>query len=117
MRKKLQNIRPSWRAVVLLWREEYSFRVQVVCAAAVVLLSFLLHISRMQFLVVVLVIGAVFAVEALNTALEELCDHVMPDQHPQIARVKDLGSGASLLIGIAAVVIGLLIFVPALLSL
>lgn len=34
------------------------------------------------------------AVELLNTGLEKLCDHVMPEQHPQIGLVKDLGSAA-----------------------
>ena len=36
------------------------------------------------------------AVELLNTGLEKLCDHVTPEQHPQIGLVKDLGSAAVL---------------------
>ena len=59
-----------------------------------------------------LIIGAVLTTEALNTAIEELCDHVTPEHHPQIGKVKELGSGASGIIGVVAVVIGLIIFVP-----
>ena len=117
VRRKLAHVRPSWRAIVMLWREEFSFRFQVVCGIGTLALSFLLHISEFEFLIVVLMIGVVFAVEALNTALEELCDHVTPSEHPQIGKVKDLGSGASLLIGIAAIGIGLIIFIPHLINL
>ena len=36
------------------------------------------------------------AVELLNTAVEKLADHVMPEYHEQIKVVKDLGSAAVL---------------------
>ena len=112
LRRKLGNVRPSWRAVVMLWREEFSFRLQTIFGAIVIICSFLLDISRIEFLIVLLFIGAVLAVEALNTAIEELCDHVTPEEHPHIGKVKDLGSGASLIIGGFAIVVGLFIFIP-----
>ena len=112
LRRKLTHVRPSWRAIIGLWREEFSFRFLVVCGAITLALSFLLHISEIELLIVILMIGAVFAVEALNTAIEELCDHVTPEEHPRIGKVKDLGSGASLLIGISAIITGLIIFIP-----
>ena len=116
-RQKLAHVRPSWRAVVMLWHEELSFRVQIICGVSVLLVSWILRISELEFLVVVLTVGAVLATEALNTAVEELCDHVTPDEHPRIGKVKDLGSGASLLIGLTALVIGCIIFVPKILQL
>lgn len=112
LHRKMLNAKHSWRAVRTLLREELSFQVHAVFAFATVVLSFLLNISRTEFIIVILMIGAVLAVEALNTAIEELCDHVTPEQHPHIGKVKDLGSGASLLIGIAALVVGALIFLP-----
>ncbi len=116
-KKKLQNVRPSWRAIVLLWREEFSFKMQVAVGAAILILSYVLNISITELLIVLLAIGGVLAIEALNTAIEELCDHVTLDHHPQIGKVKDLGSAASGLIGVTAIIIGLIIFVPHLLRL
>ena len=34
------------------------------------------------------------AVELLNTAIEKLADHVTPDHHVEIGRIKDYGSAA-----------------------
>ena len=36
----------------------------------------------------------VLAVEFLNTAIEKLSDHVTPEQHRDIGRIKDFGSSA-----------------------
>ena len=83
-----------------------------ICAVVVLAASYFFGVTRIELLILMLVIGAVLAVEALNTALEELCDHVTPEEHPHIGRVKDLGSGATLLMLIAALAIGLIIFVP-----
>jgi diacylglycerol kinase (ATP) len=37
---------------------------------------------------------AVLAIEFLNTAIEKLADHVTPEQHTEIRRIKDFGSAA-----------------------
>jgi diacylglycerol kinase (ATP) len=36
----------------------------------------------------------ILAVEFLNTAIEKLSDHVTPEQHRDIGRIKDFGSSA-----------------------
>jgi len=117
LRRKLKNAHVSWRAVVTLWHEEISFRIQAIAGLVVFVLSYVLGITKTEFLIVVLTVGSVLAVEALNTAIEELCDHVTPSEHPKIGKIKDLGSGASLLIGIAALIVGCVIFIPPILGL
>jgi diacylglycerol kinase (ATP) len=55
-----------------------------------------------------LLIGAVLVVmvaELLNTAVEKLADHVTPERHHAIGRVKDIGSAA---VGVALVLAGLI---------
>ena len=116
-RKKLRNVRPAWRAIGMLWREEYSFKVFTLCGALAIILSFVLNISRIEFLFVLLIIGAVLTAEALNTAIEELCDHVTPEQHPKIGKIKEIASGATLIAMCTAFVVGTIIFMPPLISL
>ena len=52
------------------------------------------------------------AAEALNTALEALADRVAPDQHPLVAKAKDVAAGGVLLAAVAAAVMGLLVLGP-----
>ncbi|HWP61425.1 MAG TPA: diacylglycerol kinase family protein [Candidatus Paceibacterota bacterium] len=112
LRKKWQNAQVSYRALYVLLQEGLSFRAHVVTAVVVVFFSFVFAISKTELLIVLLVIATVLSIEALNTAIEEICNHVTPEYHPQIGKIKDLSSGASGIIGIAAVIIGLMIFIP-----
>lgn len=85
----------------------HCFAVVVVCAV-----GFWLGVSRMEWVALVLAITAVLSAEALNTALEFLADAVIPEQHPEIKKAKDVAAGGVLLAALAAVIVGLLIFVP-----
>ncbi len=89
-----------------------NFKIQLVCAIAVISLSTFLKISRIEFAIVFLTIGFVLATEMLNTAIEEICNKFHPETHPHIAMIKDLAAGAVLLSSIAALAVGILIFGP-----
>ena len=58
----------------------------------------------------------VWVTEAINTAVEELCDRVSPGYDPAIGRIKDLAAGAVLVSACAAAIIGALTFLPPLLE-
>lgn len=102
----------AFTGLTIAWREESSFRVQVVGAFAVLLFARFLNLSGVEFAVVVLTISFVFTAEVFNTALEELCDKFQPTQDPHIAKIKDLAAAAVLLSSIGAVIVGVIIFVP-----
>lgn len=116
-RKKAQNVRPSVRAIFMLLREEFSFKILTISAIATLILSFILKISQTELLFVILTIGGMLSVEALNTAIEEICDHVTPEEHERIGKIKDIASGAAFIMWCAALVVGLIIFVPYILPL
>ena len=66
----------------------------------------------MEWIAVSLSIGIVLGAEGFNTALESLADAVHPEQHPLVGRAKDAAAGAVLLAAIAAIVVGILVFLP-----
>ena len=55
-----------------------------------------------------MVIGA----ELFNTAIERLVDLVSPRRNPLAGQVKDIAAGAVLVCALAAIAVGLIIFVP-----
>lgn len=116
-KKKLRNLICAIKALRHIWCEELSFRMQALFGLATIMLAFALHLSQGEWLFVILAIGAVLAVESLNTAIEELCDVVTHEHHVRIGIIKDLGALASALTGCAALVVGLIIFLPKLLTL
>ena len=80
-------------------------------------LSALFGISPLEWAAIVAAIGLVWVAEALNTAVEHLADAVTKDLHPRIRDAKDLAAGAVLAAAATAFVVGLIVFVPYLLTL
>ena len=115
MRARVRNFGYAFRGIGLLLRNEHNAWIHLVASVLVFVLGFVCRISTMEWVAVVLCIGGVLAAEALNTAIEALCDHVTPERHPNIMRIKDLAAGAVLLLAIAAAVVGTIIFLPKLL--
>ena len=109
------NLVWALRGAGFVLRTQTSARIQLVVAAAVVGAGFWFRIDRLEWLAVVGAIGAVLAAEAFNTALESLADAVHPERHPLVGRAKDCAAGAVLLTAIAAMVVGLIVFLPRLL--
>lgn len=63
-----------------------------------------------------LAISLVMSMEAMNTAMEVLCNRVTAERDPQIGNAKDVAAGAVLFAAIGASLTGLIVFVPKLLQ-
>lgn len=103
------------RGVMCLLARQRHARFHALAGSAAIILGFLLHVSRVEWLALLICIGLVFAAEALNSAVEELADALHPDEHPGIGRAKDVAAAAVLFVAIVAAAIGALIFLPKLL--
>ena len=99
-----------------LLASQRNARFHAAVVVAVVALGWWTEVSRGEWIAIALCIGFVFTAEALNSALEELADAVHPDRHPAVGRAKDLAAAAVLLAALAAAAVGLIIFVPRLVS-
>jgi len=66
----------------------------------------------MEWIAISIVIGSVFAAEAINSSIEALSDLVSPDYNEAIKKTKDLAAGAVLILALVAATVGLIIFIP-----
>ncbi len=88
------------------------FKMHVFAAVAAILMGFFYSISATEWLILILTISAVVSAETMNTAVEEACDVLHPEHHPGAKLAKHCAAGAVLILSIAAVIIGLIIFIP-----
>lgn len=79
----------------------------------VILLGVLFPLSSGEWLALVIVTGAVFSMEALNTALERLSDYASNKEiHPLVKKTKDLAAAGVLIAALTALIVGAIIFIP-----
>lgn len=74
-----------------LWRETAA-RLEMLGAVLVVVLFGLGSAAPWHWLVAAFLFALVLAMEAVNTALEDLADHLSPEWSQMAKNVKDLGS-------------------------
>ncbi len=115
-RKRVKSFGHAIDGLRILLREEWNARIHLAAMICAVVAGFVFHLSLGEWVAVVLSIGMVFGFELINTSLEELADFVCPERRDQIRKVKDLGAAAVLVAALAALVVGLLVFLPKILD-
>jgi len=100
----------------LLWTQRNA-KIHSAIGALALALGLLLELDHAEWLALVVTITIVFVAEGFNTAIEATVDLAMPDYHPLAKTAKDVAAGTVLLTAIAAVVVGLIVFLPHLLLL
>jgi diacylglycerol kinase (ATP) len=84
----------SVRGLVDGFRTEPALRDEAVLVAIGLPLGLVIAPSGAWYAAMIGTLLIVLAVEFLNTGIEKLADHVTPEQHSEIRRIKDFGSAA-----------------------
>ncbi len=98
-------------------QKERNIKIHLVFMFLVIICGFLFQLSITEWLICILLFGLVISLELVNTAIEAVVDLCTQEYHPLAKIAKDTAAGAVLISAIASVVIGLIIFVPKILSL
>ena len=112
--KKLHVIsfRYAFEGIVAALKEEPNLKFHFLAGLIVLILSFILRISREDWLIIIFLIGFVIAVELTNTSIEAVVDHFTAESHPGAKLAKDISAGAVLVAALTAAIIGTMIFIP-----
>lgn len=109
---RLKSFRFAFAGAYKLITTEHSIMVQFSLGIVLTVSGFYFGISKTEWLFQTLAIGLVLSIEGLNTAVEKIADFIHPDFHSRIGFIKDIAAGAVLFAALAAVAIGLIIYIP-----
>ncbi|OLN23394.1 diacylglycerol kinase [Domibacillus antri] len=110
-RRLTASFRFAGNGLKMAFREP-NMRIHLAAGAIVSAAGFILSLSRMEWCILILVIAGMLALETVNTAIEKTVDLVTEEYKPLAGMAKDLAAGAVLLFACAAVIIGMIIFIP-----
>lgn len=110
--KFFASLQHALHGLVTVWQREPNFRIEVFCGLLVVAASQVIGLTRFEWVVVLFLIFAVLLCEIANSVMEAIIDLLSPRYHALAKNIKDMMAGATLLMSMAAVIIGLWIFVP-----
>ncbi|QXE00461.1 diacylglycerol kinase family protein [Terribacillus sp. DMT04] len=110
------GFRYAWNGIRWTFVHERNFRIHTIATFLVLLAGVLFRIEAAEWAAVLLSIGFVIVTEMINTVVELMMDHLSPEQSKAVGLIKDISAGAVFVAAITAICVGLIVFIPELLS-
>ena len=114
--KKEKNIINSFKyafeGIFTALKAEKNMKIHFIIMILVIILGIILKISRIEWIICIILFGFVISLELINTAIENTVDLITQEKNPKAKIAKDVSAGAVLIAAITAVVVGFIIFVP-----
>lgn len=110
LKKLVESFNAAINGVIDTARTERNMKIHLVAAIGVLIACCFFDISKIEFLILVLVICSVIAAELINTAIEAAIDMTTNYYHPLAKVAKNAAAGAVFIQAIGAVVVGYIIF-------
>lgn len=109
---RIKSFSYAFAGIAVMIKSQHNAWIHLLATIVVTASGLFFQIDAVEWCLVILAILAVLVAEAINTAIEFLCDAASPAPHPLIQKSKDVAAGAVLISAIGAVLIGLIIFLP-----
>lgn len=109
-RRFLDSLKYALEGIEYCVKTQRNMRVHFVFAVCALVAGIILNISKLEFIIIIIVISMVLICEIFNTAIEKAIDTVTQEYHHMAKIVKDVAAGAVLVSAINAVVVAFLIF-------
>lgn len=112
IRDRIKSFGFAFNGLKIFLLNEHNAWIHLLAVICVMIAGFALRISAVEWIAIVLTIGLVISLELVNSSIEKLADFVSPEKHKEIKAVKDFAAAGVLISAIAALVIGLIVFIP-----
>lgn len=118
MEKKIVNsFKYAIQGIISSFKSERNMKIHVLFMILVIIAGILLKISKVEWIICIILFAMVIGAEMFNTAIETVVDIAMPEKNEKAKIAKDVSAGAVLIMAIAAAIIGVIIFLPKILLL
>lgn len=109
---RIQAIKVALDGIKHVMTTQPNARIHAGFTLAVFLVAGLLKLPRLEWVILLLTVGLVWAAEVFNTAVEIAVDVVSPNYDPKAKIIKDISAGAVLISVLVSILVGLFIFGP-----
>lgn len=100
----------SIKGVFWMLKSERNFQLEVLALIVNLFLIVYFKLNSTDAALIILVCFLVLITEALNTAVEKICDFVEPNFNKKIGLIKDIAAGAVILATFLSIIVGILVY-------
>lgn len=117
MRRWIESANNAIEGILHAAQTQRHLRYHFYASGTVLTGSYILGVTRNEFILIALAVIAVLVAEMLNTAVEATVDLLSPEHHERARAAKDIAAGAVLITAFGSAVIGYIILFPHLINL
>lgn len=108
----ISSFKYAFQGMFSALKTERNLKIHVTIMILVIIAGIVLKISKIEWIICIILFGLVIGGEMFNSAIETVVDIAMPDINPKAKFAKDAAAGAVLVFAIASAIIGFMIFGP-----
>lgn len=113
----ISSFKYAFQGMFSALKTERNLKIHITIMILVIIAGIVLKISKIEWIICIILFGLVIGGEMFNSAIETVVDIAMPDINPKAKFAKDAAAGAVLVFAIASAIIGFMIFGPKLIAL
>lgn len=110
LRSRLQSIAYALRGLAIIVKGEPNAIIHSFGLVIVLIGALIKQPSKVECVLLAIAVGLVWITEAINTAIEKLCDMYSTAFHPMIKIIKDVAAAAVLIAAFTSIAIGTIVF-------
>lgn len=110
MKAFLKSFVYAFKGIISAIKTQRNFRFHIIAMIYVTAFSLFYDLTKVEYMILVLIFALVISLELINTSLEKAVDLYSPDYNKLAGVSKDCSAAAVLVSAIGAVVIGIFMF-------
>ena len=110
--QRFKSFSYAWSGIKSVLTNEHNTWIHLFLTITAMVLGFVLKLAAVEWAALIIVTAMVWMAELFNTCIEKIMDFSSTDYHPQIKLIKDMAAAAVLIASIAALIVGVIIFIP-----
>ena len=111
-KRLINSFKYAFEGIISALKTEKNMKIHVLIMILVIIFGIILKISKIEWIICIVLFGLVISLELINTAIENVVDLITQEINPKAKIAKDVAAGAVLVSAITSAIIGLMIFVP-----
>lgn len=120
MMKKTKRLINSFKyaisGIITSFKTERNMKIHILVMILVIIAGIVFKLSLLDWIILVIMFGLVISAELFNTAIETTIDMITKEKNEKAKIAKDVAAGAVLVLAVASVIVGLIIFIPKILD-
>ena len=112
MKNFVNSFKYAFEGIITGIKTQRNMKIHIIMMGLVIIAGIIFKISKMEWIVCLILFGLVISLELINTAIETIVDMITKEKNPMAKIAKDVSAGSVLVSAIISAIIGLMIFIP-----